>query len=144
MAVNGPEVRKSTSEQTQESSQRGATTQQTTPAASDGDIRTLTLRVTGSSGERFGANYGDLGSSRSVDGVVPMDYEVEVHTDPLAEDYVYATVWKTAGDSSELKVQIIDNGRVVKEGSTTKDYGAASVRWNPNEQQPGTTTPSAQ
>ena len=141
--TNAPQYREAASEQTQESSQRGETSQQTTPVGSGEDTKTVTVRVTGSSGEQFGANFGNLYSSRSVEGVVPADYEVQVDTDPGSGDAVTATVWKTTGDENELKVQILDRGKVVRENSTTEDYGATGVRWNPNEPQPeATTTPS--
>jgi hypothetical protein len=142
-----PQIREAASERTQEEdSQREETGQGTTPAASDEATKTVTVRVTGASGEQFGVNYGNLNASRSAEGVVPADYEVEVRTDPSTGDYVTATAWKITGNSRELKVQILDGGTVVKEGSTTEDYGAAGVRWNPNEppQPGGTTTPATQ
>jgi hypothetical protein len=142
--IHAPEIREAASERAKEDAQRGEAEQGTTSEASNEDTKTVTVRVTGSSGEQFGANYGNLLSSQTVEGVVPADYEVQVHTDPSSGDYVTATAWKTSGDSKELKVQVMDKGTVVKEGSTTKDYGAAGVRWNPNEPPPAqTTTPSA-
>jgi hypothetical protein len=143
--IHAPEIREAASERTKEDAQRGEAEQRTTPQASNEDTKTVTVRVTGSSGEQFGANYGNLLSSQTAEGVVPADYEVQVHTTPSSGDYVTATAWKTSGDSKELKVQILDKGTVVKEGSTTEDYGAAGVRWNPNEPPPPsqTTTPSA-
>ena len=142
--IHAPEIREAASERTKEDAHRGEAEQGTTSEASNEDTKTVTVRVTGSSGEQFGANYGNLLSSQTVEGVVPADYEVQVHTAPSSGDYVTATAWKTSGDSKELKVQVLDKGTVVKEGSTTKDYGAAGVRWNPNEPPPAqTTTPSA-
>ncbi len=138
--TNAPENRETASEQTQTKTQQGVTTQQTTPLVSASETRTVILRVTGSNGQRFSANYGTLDASRSVDGVAPADYEVRVRTDPLSADSVSAMIWKTTGDSKELTVQLIDNGRVVKENSTTKEHDSAYIRWSPNEQQPGGTT----
>ena len=144
--VSAPSSRQAASEQTQENSQQAATNQQTTTSQrSEANAKTVIVRVTGSNGESFGANYGNFSSSRTVEGVIPADYEVQVNTDPYSGDYVSAVAWKYSGNSDELKVQIIDDGKVVKEGSTTKDYGAASVRWSPNERQSGgTTTPSTE
>lgn len=132
--------------QAQEKTREGETGQQTTPADSDEDTKTVTVRVTGSNGESFGANYGNLRSGRTVEGVVPADYEVQVRTDPSSGDHVSATVWKPTGSSKELKVQILDNGRVLREWTTSKEHDAASVRWDPNDpqQQGGTTTPGTQ
>ena len=147
--ANAPQNRETASEQTQPRTQQGGAKQRTTPTVSDGETKTVVVRVTGFKGEPFSANYGTLDSSRSVDGVAPMDYEVRVRTGPLLGDSVSATAWKTTGDSKELKVQIVDNGKVVKESSTTEDYGAAYVRWSPNERPPGgattgTTTPGTE
>jgi hypothetical protein len=75
-----------------------------------------------------------------VEGRAPADYEVRVSTDPDSGDYVTATAWKTTGDSNELKVQLLDEGKVIKEGSTTKDYGVVAIRWSPDEPQSGETT----
>jgi hypothetical protein len=144
--VYAPQSRQTASEQTQENSQQAAATNQqttTSAAGSEANAKTVIVRVTGSNGESFGANYGNFSSSRTVEGVIPADYEVQVNTDPYSGDYVSAVAWKYSGDSKELKVQIIDDGKVVKEGSTTKDYGAASVRWSPNEKQAGGTTTSS-
>jgi len=140
-----PQIREAASERTQEDSRGEGTEQRTTPSASE-DTKTVTVRVTGASGEQFGVNYGNLNASRSDEGIVPADYEVEVHTAPSSGDYVTATAWKITGNSRELKVQILDNGTVVKEGSNTEDYGAVGLRWNPNEppQPGGTTTPATQ
>jgi hypothetical protein len=137
-----PQIREAVSKQTQkEDAQRGETEQQRTdPTAPEGDTKTVIVRVTGSKGEPFGANFGNLRSSRSVEGVAPTDYEVRVNTEPRSGDYVSATAWKTTGNSKEIKVQIVEDGRVVKENSTTEDYGATGVRWSPNEQQSGETT----
>ena len=144
-----PQLREAASERTQEDSRRGGETEQrasTTPASSGEETKTVTVRVTGTTGESFGINYGTLRSSQSDEGTLPADYEVEVRTDPSFGDYVTATAWKTTGDSKELKVQILDNRTVVSEGTTTKDYGATGARWSPNQpSQPAeTTTPAPQ
>jgi len=145
-----PQLREAASERTQEEdSRRGGETSQrasTTPASSDEATKTVVVRVTGTTGESFGINYGNLSSSQSDEGTLPADYEVQVRTDPSSGDYVNATAWKTTGDSRELKLQILDNGKVVSEGSTTKDYGATGVRWSPNQppQPAETTTPTPQ
>jgi hypothetical protein len=142
--TNAPQNRETALDQTQENSLPGAAKKQTTSATSEGDTKAVTLRVTGSSGESFGANYGNLDSSRTVEGVSPTDYEIRVRTDPRSGDYIAATAWKTAANSKELKVQVVDNGKVVKESKTTEDYGAASIRWSPNERPTQTTTSSTE
>jgi hypothetical protein len=143
--TNASQYREAASEQARESSQPDTTEQQSaSPETSDEKTKTVTIRITGSSGESFGANYGNQNSSRSVEGATPADYEARVNTGSSSGDYITATAWKTTGDSKELKVQIVDKGTVVKESSTTKDYGAAGLRWRPNdppEPPSGTTTP---
>ena len=138
-ALTNAQERETSSKQTQESTQREATDQRTTPAAPE-NTRTLTIRVGGLTGQSFGANFGNLSSSRSVEGRAPADYEVQVSTDPGSGDYVTATAWKTTGDSNELKMQLLDEGKVIKEGSTTKDYGVVALRWSPGDPQSGETT----
>lgn len=129
--------------------------QQTTSTTSAGNTKKVTLRITSpTTGEPFAANYGTLDSSRSVEGVTPKDYEIQVRIDPRDDDSLSATVWKTTGDSKELDVQVIDNGVVAKTNSTKEAYGAAYIRWSPNEQpsssvttpttQPSVTTPTTQ
>lgn len=142
--TNAPQYREAASEQTREDTERGETGQRTDPEDADEETKTVTIRVTGSNGQTFGANYGNLRSSRSVESVVPEDYEATVRTDRSSGDYVSVTVWKTTGDETqELKVQILDNGTMVREASTTEDYGATGVRYNPNDPvpPPATTTP---
>ncbi len=68
----------------------------------------MPVRVTGSCGEPFGANYGNLSSARSVEGVAPADYKVRVRIEPSSGDYVAATAWKTSDDRKELKVLVDD------------------------------------
>ncbi|HLM78003.1 MAG TPA: hypothetical protein VK361_06395 [Rubrobacteraceae bacterium] len=142
--TNAPQIREIAQEQKKENLQRGATQQQTASTVSEENTKTVTVRVAGSKGEEFGGNIGNLRSSRSVEGAVPAEYEVTVRTDPLSGDYVSVTAWKNAENTKELKVQIIDDGRVIRESSTTKDYGATGVRWNPNEPQPSETTTSTE
>lgn len=139
--------REAASEQPQEeTSLLGASTQQSVSTTPEGDtVKTVTIRVKGPEGEPFGVNYGNVSSGRSVEGVVPVDYEVQVNTDPSSRDYAWALAWKTTGDDKELRVQILDNGKVLREWATTEDYGSAYVRWYPNEKEPPseeTTAPS--
>lgn len=140
------------SEQTQEDTRPDRVEPRTDPSVlygntSEGNPKKVTVRVKGAAGEQFGLNYGNLLSSRSVEGVVPKDYEVVVRTDSGSGDYAWAEAWKTAGNSKELRVQILDDGgKVIREWSTTEDYGSAYVRWSPNEQEPpsGETTSASE
>jgi len=137
-------------ELTREDTRPGGIEPRTDPAASYGDAseaETVRVRVTGAEGVQFGGIYGNLRASRSVEGVVPAEYEIRVQTDPESADYAWAEAWKTAGDSKELRVQILDDsGRAIRQFSTTEDYGSAYVRWNPNEQEPppGETTAASE
>lgn len=91
----------------------------------------VVVRVTGSGA--FSGNYGTLDSSRTVDGVAPTEYQVDVDTGFLSMDSVSAVMQKNGSDSSELGVQIVVDGEVVKETSTTAEYGVAQVNWAPSE-----------
>jgi hypothetical protein len=131
------ESREAASEQPQEeTSLLGSSTQQsTTTTPEEETMKTVTIRVKGPESEPFGINYGNVSSGRSVDGVVPADYEVQVNTDPRSWDYAWALAWKATGDDKELRVQILDNGKVIRQWATTEDYGSAYVRWYPNEKE---------
>lgn len=142
--TNAPQNREMASEQTSEVTEQQSTTSETP----DDNTRAVTVRVTGSAGQSFGANYGNLSSSRSVEGTTPAEYEARVSSSP--GDYVSATVWKTTGDSRELRVQLVIDGTVVRDAATTKDYGATGARWNSNDPmepvapQPAETVPEKQ
>lgn len=116
--------------------------QPTAPVASDGNTRTVTLRVTGSSGVQFSGSANSLEGSHTFDGVVPADYRVEVRANPLVADFLYATVQKAVDDGKELRLQILDDGRVVKEGSTAEARkGVVSLIWYPEERGAEATSP---
>lgn len=91
----------------------------------------VTIRVTGS--EPFTGNYGTLDSSRSVDGVAPAEYQVEVDSGMFSVDSVSAVMQKSGPGTGELGVEVIVDGEVVRETSTTAGYGVASVSWSPAE-----------
>jgi hypothetical protein len=132
--ATAPQYKAAASEQSQKKSEQARTTQRTIPAASDGSTKTVTVRVTGSSGERFSGNLSTLDGSHSLDGVVPVDYRVEVRADPVVADFLFATVQKAEEDDKELRLQILDNGKVVKEGSTAVDHeSVVSLVWSPQE-----------
>jgi hypothetical protein len=83
----------------------------------------VTVRVTGTQGIPFSGSYGTAGGSMSsVEGVVPADYTLE----PERFDSVSATMQKR-GAEGELTVQILSDGEVLEEQSTTASYGVASV-----------------
>ena len=73
------------------------------------------------SGKWSGA-LGEAGSSNSISGTgnetIDMDDDVSI---------VSATAQKQDGSSEELVVQIIKDGKVIKEGSTNTEYGVVSI-----------------
>ncbi|MEJ7871565.1 MAG: hypothetical protein WKF67_04850 [Rubrobacteraceae bacterium] len=131
--TNAPQNREAASEQTSEETESGETKKQSTPETSNENTRAVTVRVTGSYGQPFGANYGNLSSSRSVEGVIPAEYEARVSSSSSSGDYVSATAWKTTGDTRELRVQLVIDGTVVRDSATAEDYGATGARWNSND-----------
>ena len=124
------------SEQTGKSRERAADQQPvTTPSSSSSEEKkTLTIRVSGTTGEQFSGQFSTLDASRPVTGTAPIDYKIEARTNPLLADFVFVTVAKTANNRQQLSLQILDNGRTVKSGSTTEPYGVVSLTWSPNEQ----------
>jgi hypothetical protein len=87
----------------------------------------VVISVTGSPGIPFSGSYGTAqGGQRSVDGVVPTDYTVEVEGGAFSFDSVSAVMQKQ-GAEGELTVQILSDGEVLEEQSTTAQFGVASV-----------------
>lgn len=97
--------------------------------SSDGS--NVIVRVTGD--EAFSGNYGTLESSRSVDGVAPAEYPVEVDTGFFSMDSVSVVMQKNGAGSGELGVEIVADGEVVRETSTTAEYGVVDANWSPAE-----------
>ena len=83
---------------------------------------TVEIRVEGTWGIPFSGVYGDLGSSKSVDGTVPKTYTIE---DP--EGDIISAVFQKQGKSGELIVKLVKDGKVIKTESTTAEYGVVSV-----------------
>ncbi len=107
--------------------------QRDSPPASEApdeeDVDGVLVRVTGN--EPFSGNYGNIDSTRSVDGSAPEEYEVEVDTGFFSVDSVVAVMQKNNAGSGELGVEIVVDGEVVEETSTTAEYGVAEVSWSP-------------
>lgn len=98
----------------------------------DEEIGEISVLITGDPGISFSGNIGTLDGSRSVEGTTPQEFAVEVDTGALAFDSVSVTAQNSDG-SGNLVVQILRDGEVVKEQSTTAQYGVASVNWSPSE-----------
>lgn len=105
--------------------------EQPNDTANEPETANAIVRVTGN--EAFSGNYGTLDSSRSVDGIAPAEYSLEVDTGLFSTDSVTAVMQKTGAGSGELGVEIIVDGEVVQETSTTAEYGVAQVSWIPGE-----------
>ena len=98
----------------------------------DEETGEIFVRVTGDPGISFSGNIGTLDGSRSVEGTTPEEFAVEVDTGTFAFDSVSALAQNSDG-SGNLVVQIVRDGEVVKEQSTTAQYGVADVTWSPSE-----------
>lgn len=101
-------------------------------APADEEVGDIFVRVTGDPGISFQGNIATLGESRSVEGTTPQEFAVEVDTDFLSGDSVSASAQNSDGDG-DLTVQVVSDGGVVKEATTTAQYGLASVFWSPSE-----------
>lgn len=91
------------------------------------------VRVTGESGQSFAGSYGNVDSTISVDGAVPQEHEVEVDDGLMEYDVVTVIMQKNTPGSWELGAEIVVDGEVVKEASTTAEYGVAQVSWETAE-----------
>jgi hypothetical protein len=94
----------------------------------------IVVRVTGDPGIAFSGNIATSEGSRTVDGTTPQDFPVEVKRGALDFDTVTATAQNTGGGEATLTVQILQGEEVVKEATTTADYGAVTTTWTPGEQ----------
>lgn len=92
----------------------------------------VVVRVTGDPGIQFQGNIANLDSSRTVEGTTPAEFPVEVDQGFLSGDSVSANA-QNMGGAGNLTVQIVSDGEVVKESSTSAEYGIAQVNWVPGE-----------
>jgi hypothetical protein len=71
---------------------------------------------------------------RPVGGVTPEDIPLrDVDTGMFSTDIVSGNAQKMRGGRGTLTVQIVVDGQVVKQASTTAQYGIAQVSWSPSE-----------
>lgn len=74
----------------------------------------------------WSGSIGSGSSQSSYDGTG----EKTIDIDNSGFNIVSAAIQKKSGDSSELKVQILKDGKVLKEASTTAEYGVVSLSEN--------------
>jgi hypothetical protein len=117
------------------SSSSGQSSETTQPKAQNKSGQsTATVRITGTPGVPFNGNYGSTSAgNRSVDGAIPEDFETSYKSGFGQFDVVTAFFQKQTDDASELTVQIVVDGQVKKEQTTTAAYGVADVSWSTNE-----------
>jgi hypothetical protein len=108
------------------------------PSSDKGSTGTITIRLSGgaSGGMEipFSGSYGTVsGGWTIVDGTTPAKYQVEVESGYAQPDNVAATMQKQAEDNTTLTVQIVSEGKIRQEQSTTEPFGVVSVNYNPAE-----------
>ncbi|CAA9472440.1 MAG: hypothetical protein AVDCRST_MAG02-3841 [uncultured Rubrobacteraceae bacterium] len=64
---------------------------------------------------------------------MPASYKQQVDTGFLAMDTVTAVFQKMRAGQGQLKVDIVQDGEVVKSQNTTAEYGVVTVNWVPGE-----------
>ncbi len=87
---------------------------------------------------RFDGSIGNLDSTRSVNGVIPAEYEVEFDSDPFDFDSIYVDFYKSMNANAnypqgELAVEIVVDGQVVREASSSARDGYVSLNWAPGD-----------
>lgn len=70
----------------------------------------------------WSGSIGDIGGQSTYDGSGEDTIDLGD-----ADSIVSAAIQKQTGDSSELKVEILKDGKVIKDGSTTAEYGVVTV-----------------
>ncbi|MDX6382316.1 MAG: hypothetical protein QOI57_3340 [Rubrobacteraceae bacterium] len=91
-------------------------------SAQGGDTKPVTIRVTGTPGVPFLGAY-CANSCGSLEGVTSQDFVVEGRTG----DLVTANVQKQDEGNQELRLQVMVDGQVVQEQSTTEQFGMVMV-----------------
>lgn len=109
------------------------------PSSDKGSTGTITIRVSGgaSGGMEipFSGSYGTVsGGWTIVEGTTPAKYQLEVKSEYAQPDNVAATMQKQAEDNTTLTVQIVSEGKIKQERSTTEPFGMVSVNYNPSEE----------
>lgn len=99
--------------------------QEPDPAPPPPDTATIVL----SGDAAYSCNIGSLDESRSVEGVGPGEYEVAVDTSPF--DYESISVFCTKSDPGTLTAQIVYDGQVRQESTTSAEHGTLNIRWSP-------------
>ena len=70
----------------------------------------------------WSGSIGDTSSQSTYDGTGEDTIDIKD-----AQTVVSAVIQKKGGDSSELKVEILKDGKVIKDGSTSGEYGVVTV-----------------
>ena len=108
------------------------------PSSDKASTEIMTIRVSdGASRAReipFSGSYGTLSEGWTlVEGTTPAKYQVEVKSEYAQPDIVTADVQKQAEDNSALAVQIVSEGIIKQEQSTTEPFGVVSIAYNSSE-----------
>jgi len=109
-----------------------------TPSSDKGSTGTITIRVSGGASGvieiPFSGSYGTLSEGWTiVEGTTPAKYQVEVKSGYAQPDIVTVDMQKQAEDNTILTVQIVSEGKIKQEQSTTEPFGVVSVVYNPSE-----------
>lgn len=103
-------------------------------AAQEEEEGGVVFRVTGDPGLKFQGSLTTMDISKSVQGVTPQDFPLKgVDTGMFSSDIVSCNAQKMAAGGGKLTVQIVVDGKVVKQANTTAQYGLAQVTWSPAE-----------
>jgi hypothetical protein len=91
----------------------------------------VVARASGTEGIKFFGNVGTLDEDRAVEGTVPASYPIKgFDTSERSTDTVTMVAQKY-GRQGKLTCQIVVGGEVVKQASTTANYGTCTVTWSP-------------
>ncbi len=92
------------------------------PRAGSSDSE-IVIRISGTSGLVYSGNYlvfsASGSASKTVDGIVPAEYQVEGRSVSIS--------FQKKAESGILKVEILKDGKLIKDAETTAGYGIVSV-----------------
>lgn len=94
----------------------------------------VAVRVGGDAGMRFQGALGNVDTTRTVEGTTPQEFKVRgVDTGFFATDVVSANAQKMGTGRGTLTIEIVVNGEVVKQASTSAEFGVAQVASSTDE-----------
>jgi hypothetical protein len=130
-AAQEGEAQKKEKSRKEEQDQGGHREQQGGGQADTGGDENVIFRVTGDPSIKFQGSISTTDKQRSVQSVRPQDCPLkDVDTGMFSTDIVSGNTQNMTSKKAKLTVQIVVDGKVEKQASTTTQYGIVQVNWS--------------